>query len=278
LAVQQSLVEMASGLERQIAEQEKASGVGGDAGGHGVGHSGAPAAVTPATLLDFAAAAYGTDHPLPDGWRDLTPSELKKLGLSPADFHLANGMDARLVTDGHGHYVLAYAGSITATDWAQNGLSAYSSAGLANRSGQVESSVDLAKRVSSQVGADHLTLTGHSLGGRDAALASLATGSNAVTFNAAGATDEDILYAQEVGGHHENLAQFAISKATFGISNDWWTDQSHIVNYETSDDPLSFIQQNLPVVSSIARDPLGYTVVVPDYTHFHDLKGFKGKI
>lgn len=56
-------------------------------------------------------------------------------------------------------------------------------------SGQYQLSVNNAKEISNQLGSSELTYVGHSLGGGEASLNSLATNRKAITFNAAGVGD-----------------------------------------------------------------------------------------
>jgi hypothetical protein len=220
------------------------------------------------------------------GWTRVGDPGLRKLGIDPSTLHQGfNGLDATIYTDGRGDYVLAFAGSAgnlltpwdaSSVDWRENYNGAVSGL-LANQSGQTQESVDLAMQLKSAVGAEHLALTGHSLGGRDAAAASVATGAPAVTFNAAGVTDEDLLYANEVAGRHTNLADYVLGKVTGGESLRLQTPQAQISNYVVSDDVLTLAQ-----LSTTARDALGtmHPVLTDTLDPFeaHNLSHFDGKI
>lgn len=286
-AAHHSLVEAAAALDRNIQEQERASGVG--EGGSGGGRT---EEVTPSSLLNFAAAAYGADKALPDGWTDVGVSDLKEMGLESPPYrfevkdghviiHTATGMDARLITDGRGHYVLSFAGTTDLKDWGQNGQTLTSTVTASYLANQAEDAANLAYVLADDLGADNMVLTGHSLGGRNAAVASLAIGAQAVTYNAAGVTSEDIVYAQTLGGHGPSLGSYALSVVSFGQSDKFMVDTSHITNYVTTDDPLTFAQQYVPHVSTFVHDALGNQISVPSFRgplHGHDLESFKGKI
>lgn len=281
---QRSLAEAAAALDRNVQEQERASGV--RAGG------GRIEAVSPSSLLEFAASAYGTDRSLPAGWTDVSVEGLEAMGLTSPPYrfevrdgvviiHTATGMDARLITDGRGHYVLSYAGTTDMNDWSQNGQTLTSTLTASYLASQAEDAANLAYLLADDLGAENMVLTGHSLGGRNAAVASLAIGAQAVTYNAAGVTSEDIVYAQTLGGHGPSLGGYALSVVTFGQSDKFSVDTSHITNYVTTDDPLTFAQQYVPHMSAFVHDALGNQVVVPSFRgplHGHDLDSFEGKI
>lgn len=120
-------------------------------------------------------------------WRRLDASALERAGLSAADLEdPATGLRAALYQDGQGNHVLAFAGSGDLPDWLNN-----LQQGIGLDSAQYRQAVSLAKDAKLAFG-DDLAITGHSLGGGLATAAALATGSPAVTFNAAGLTDRTI--------------------------------------------------------------------------------------
>lgn len=145
-------------------------------------------------------AAYGhADSLPPPGYREVTRQELIRLGLDPNTFSsTATGFGAKLFQADDGSYVLAFRGSDAiekdTMDWVDNYLSAQ---GVVTP--QERQAVALAKAVDRQVGGDGLTFTGVSLGGGLAALASVATDSEAVTFNARGASLNSTQFA--ASGH-----------------------------------------------------------------------------
>ena len=122
-----------------------------------------------------------------NGWTRVPASELPD-GLTMADFENPDGSDMRaaLYTDGHGHYVLAFAG----TDSFDDVLTDVGQ-GLGNGTDQYHHGRVLGEKLSAAYG-DNLVMTGHSLGGGVAAYSALATDSTAVTFNAAGLSDQNM--------------------------------------------------------------------------------------
>ena len=101
-----------------------------------------------------------------------------------------------------------------------------------------------------------------------------------MTYNAAGVTSEDILYAQTLGGHGPSVGEYALSVVTFGHSDQFTVDDRHITNYVTSDDPLTFAQQYAPHLGTVLHDAIGNQVVVPSFNgpHGHDLSSFEGRV
>ena len=89
-------------------------------------------------------------------------------------------------------------------------------------------------------------LTGHSLGGRNAALASVATDARAVTFNAAGVSAGDYLFAATAGGKSVSLLQYAAGTVGAPLA------APHVTNYATKTDPLTIIQ-----IATAAPDAIG---------------------
>ena len=216
-------------------------------------------------MLRLAANAYETSSvDMPPGWAEVTDAELRALGLDPASFHKASGLDATLFQDEHGRYALAFRGSETRgiggiADWAQNLVA------LDGVSEQQKQAVALALQVQ-QASGGHVTFVGHSLGGSLAALSAAATGQSAVTLNASGVSTAALVMATRQGGDpslldHVGIAgDFVINRidiagnllqgqrdammdATFG---------DRITAYNTELDPLTFIQD---VVGPIGLGP-----------------------
>lgn len=202
-------------------------------------------------LVDFARSGASDRTAVSQhGYAALTDSDLRALGIDPRTLHDdRTGFDAKVYRDGLGRVIVSFGG----TEPSQGGDLESDVMGsnhyLLSRQG--EQSVDLALALKNAVGADDLVLTGHSLGGRNAALASVATGSRAVTFNAAGVSAGDHLYATTAGGGSVSLLEYAAGTAGVGLS------APHVTNYATRNDPLTLLQ----VVTS-APDAIGVTYYV----------------
>ena len=148
------------------------------------------------TLAEAAAIA---DHvynakmvgALPGGWQriELTSKELNSLRL---ESHNDNGFKSAIYgrwdaeQGKYTEYVYATAGTdfTSKKDWENN------IAQLDGNSEQYRQSVGNAKALHDYFGDKELTFVGHSLGGGMASANSLATGRNAITFNAAGLSKE----------------------------------------------------------------------------------------
>ena len=116
-------------------------------------------------------------------------------GWTRETLHGKEGFDAVVFTNpSTGEVVVAFRGSEKVLeDWAQNGQNV---GGLPTQ--QALQAVALAQRVASEH-PGKVTFTGHSLGGSLAAVASLSTGLEATTFNAAGVGDGNYAYAVKAG-------------------------------------------------------------------------------
>lgn len=164
---------------------------------------------------DLANAGYGGEAP--PGYSDLTPDELKKLGVTPEMLKdPVNGFQARILKDADGRYVISFAG--TNDGWVDLSKKALTPDALNNAQGAFYTSSQdmnaalLAKALVDSVGADSVTMVGHSLGGRNAAIASVITGAKALTYNSAGISDDDLAYAMTLRGDKFSIADYAGAK------------------------------------------------------------------
>jgi hypothetical protein len=122
-------------------------------------------------------------------WSRLSDQDLLAHGIDPESLHSnATGFQAGIYSNGHGDYVLAFAGTDfkSVADWRAN-----VGQGLGLSTAQYNQARVLAQDARDAFGSN-LAITGHSLGGGLASEASLATGVPAVTFNAAGLSDQTI--------------------------------------------------------------------------------------
>lgn len=215
---------------RQEADQQ-ASASSAHAGGRYEGGR-----VSDRDLIEFARSGTSDQKGISmNGYTALTDRELRDLGIDPAMLHDSRtGFDAKVYRDGAGRIIVAYGGTEPSQlgDLESDGVGANHY--LLSRQG--EQSVELALALKNSVGSDNLIFTGHSLGGRNAALASVAAGSRAVTFNAAGVSAGDHMYATTAGGGSVSLLQY--TAGTVGIP----LSAPHVTNYATSTDPLTIAQ------------------------------------
>ena len=209
-----SLRERNTSLNQQADEQEKASAVNGSLGATaamlakglqvatGLGKTANTAGQDPyngkpregeagrdADYARLAQAAYENGDPIPDGWRKISDDELAELGIDPSELdHTITGMQATIYQNADGKYVLAFRGTELDRELPQDGLSDFYGSGLSSIrvSPQVMNAISLSTKLAKAVGPENLDFTGHSLGGELASVAAIATGGQAVTFNAAG--------------------------------------------------------------------------------------------
>ncbi len=121
-----------------------------------------------------------------EGFSRLSDDALLGFGIDPAGLQdSASGFQAGIYSDER-HFVLAFAGTNDMRDWLSNVRQATGYDDV-----QYNQAVAAAKSAKAVFG-DALVITGHSLGGGLAATAALATGTLAVTFNAAGVSDHTL--------------------------------------------------------------------------------------
>lgn len=188
-------------------------------------------------MFGLADASY-EESGAPKPWHRLTEAELAAYGIDMTDNHEFEASVFR--NPETGEVVVAYRGSETdpkdIEDWNQN----LQNAGDVPTS-QGEQAIDLASQVTEVFGADNVALTGHSLGGSLASIASVATGCEATTFNAEGIGDGNYGAAADAYGD--------------GASAD------NVTNFRTSNDPLTVGQESLSLIP-----PAGAQITIPTET------------
>ena len=276
-----SLRERNTSLNQQADEQEKASAVNGSLGATaamlakalqvatGLGKTANTAGQDPyngkpregeagrdADYARLAQAAYETGDPIPDGWRKVDAEELKKLGIDPSELDNAGtGMQATIYQNADGKYVVAFRGTELGLtlEGVKDVFSDYwggTYTGVV--SPQVLSAIALSTKVAKAVGPENVDFTGHSLGGELASVAAIATGGQAVTFNAAGVS----------------LTSEAIARGScltnFGTQSP--KDGSNVKAYSYALDPLNNVQDGLngtDIVELVAPRAYGERHIIP---------------
>lgn len=200
-----------------------------------------------AKLADAAyyrdASAEELSKQLPEGYRAVSEAELHELGLTWSDFGGDGDFAAILFVDSEGNYVLSYQGSQDLEDWLNNGYGGL----LHECTDQDRAAIHLATKVKSALerqghSTDNMMITGHSLGGRHAQAASIATGLKAYTFNAAGISNDAIDYAKQTA-------------AANGVPDRGLTyDAQNIMNVQYAKCPLMGAQDHFPF---LAAQPFG---------------------
>lgn len=220
------------------------SGSGGSGGASGGAQSDPKHSLTPEQQqaqwkkehAELADASYRGEKGknLPPGWTEVKGDELKKLGLSQELLGMdGDGFNASVFRNAEGKYVLAFAGTDANDwgDWLRNGVGG--ALGLTTDYDIQAANAAIAfKRQLNAAGVpdSDMTLTGHSLGGRLATVASHATGLDAYTFNPAGTSYLSTLYA---------------SKAQ-RVAFDKTPQVGHVDNTIHAYDPLNAVQTFVP--------------------------------
>lgn len=177
----------------------------------------------------------------PQYYRPLTESEISALGIDPSLLNDRNGFTAGLaaVTDEHGDVVqppklvVVMGGSTDGDqytqpvdeDWIEDGI------GAVSVSQQSANAIALATEINNKGYGNSSVYTGHSLGGRLAAVAAMSTGSTAVTFNSAGVSDPTYQQIATMTGTTPDQVRAA--------------SLTQVRSYQTSDDPLTWAQQGM---------------------------------
>lgn len=157
-----------------------------------------PPEPTPMELALMSQAVYSTSPILPDGWREVPPSELAEIGLSQ-DMLSSQTSDFRAAVyardyPGGTSYTVAFRGTTSANDWKAN---------FAQGTGQPTDHYNRALAIGEALitpNGSRVTLTGHSLGGGLASTAALAAELEATTFNAAGLSGNTLDAAARIAG------------------------------------------------------------------------------
>jgi hypothetical protein len=148
------------------------------------------------TLALMASDVYNAKAVPPPGFREATASDLSALRLNPSDLTSANStFMARVYVSGTGadaKYVVAFRGTQGNSDWISNAKQAF---GVT--SDHYQKALAIGDAIA-RSGNQNVTLTGHSLGGGLASATAIASGQDAITFNAAGLSDATIRNANQI--------------------------------------------------------------------------------
>lgn len=170
-------------------------------------------------------------------YQRLTPAEAAALGIDPALLRDdENGFAAAIYYNPEtGQYVVTMAGTDfgTAEDVGEDAI------GGVTVSPQTQNAIALAQAINASPElADNVVYTGHSLGGRLAAIASMTSGNPAVTFNAAGVSPATVAYVAGVNGMTSDQMSAQL-------------DAGQVRSYSTADDPLTNLQERGPTADML---------------------------
>jgi hypothetical protein len=174
-------------------------------------------------ISDYCYKKKDSNAELPEGWKETT----EDINIEKERWENESGFKASLYyNEKEKLYILAFAGTEDLKDWITD---IRQGVGLDDgKKGQYHKAAELADKVQEYTGQKNLIITGHSLGGGLASIASAVTGSKAYTFNAAGL-------------HSKTLKDQKLSENSMG----------HIQAYYSTDDPLNMIQNNRSILGSL---------------------------
>lgn len=132
-------------------------------------------------ISDYCYKKKDSNAELPEGWKEAT----EDINIEKERWENESGFKASLYyNEKENIYILAFAGTENLKDWVTD---IRQGVGLDDgKRGQYRKAVELARKLQHKIKKENLVITGHSLGGGLASIASAVTGSNAYTFNAAG--------------------------------------------------------------------------------------------
>ncbi len=184
---------------------------------------------------DLAAAGWTRLQPEGDHLVDANGNEI---AIDPASLEdKSTGFRAAIYQNQQGQYVVAYAG----TNPKELGdLKADATQAFGMDTKQYNQAIALAKEAEVAFGDGNVVFTGHSLGGGLASAAALATDASAVTFNAAGLSNETLRDL----GLNPNAARDQVA------------DSGQVRRYVVDGDPLTLAQQDVPALPIPGLPPL----------------------
>lgn len=148
------------------------------------------------TLGLLAADVYNAQAAPPPGYRVASAADLRAIGLSASDLSSTKStFAARVYVNGTGadaSYVVAFRGTQGKSDWITNARQAFGAS-----SDHYSKALAIGEKIALS-GNSNVSLTGHSLGGGLASAAAIASGRDAITFNAAGLSDATIRSANQI--------------------------------------------------------------------------------
>ncbi|MFZ1282512.1 MAG: hypothetical protein WAQ75_00135 [Propionicimonas sp.] len=196
------------------------------------------------------------------------PTELKRLGITQ-DMLIdeSSGFKATVFVDPNTHeYVIGFAG----TNFDDSADVITDAVGSQLVTKQDLMAIRLARAIASSPSADNVTYVGHSLGGRLAAVAAIASGAEAVTYDPAGTSDAVV--AQALAARDGSDAAAATQHLAEAGHN--------VTVYRVAHDPLNMAQE-VPLINQLAPPAFGdnrYMVYDSDLAGPDDVSGaFSGE-
>lgn len=209
-------------------------------------------------LIELNQALGDPNAKLPPGYSRATPQQLAEMGITPEVLTDENGYAAEVFTTKDGGVVVAFPGTGAgggelAPDIVEDAV------GGATVSPQTQQVLALSDAIEHSPYADQVVYTGHSLGGRHAAIAALNSGQPAVTYDSAGVSQTTLNYVAQRNGDDP--------AAMVAQAND-----QQIRRYYAGDDPLTAAQERFDQgIAESLPDAIGHPHALSDpYTHTPD--------
>lgn len=178
------------------------------------------------------------------GWNRLQPegdhlvdADGNVINIDPASLESNSGFRAAIYQNDQGQYVVAFAGT-NPKEMGDIKADATQAFGMDTR--QYNQAIALAKEAEVAFGDGNVVFTGHSLGGGLASAAALAVDASAVTFNAAGLSNQTLRDL----GLNPNAARSELA------------DSGQVRRYVVNGDPLTLAQQDIPALPIPFAPPL----------------------
>lgn len=180
---------------------------------------------------ELKAAGWTRLQPAPGENPDhLIDANGNRVNIDPAALEdPSTGFRAAIYQNQQGQYVVAYAGT-DPSELPDIGADATQAFGLETK--QYNQAISLAKKAEVAFGDGNVVFTGHSLGGGLASAGALATDASAVTFNAAGLSNETLRGL----GFNPNAVRDQVA------------DSGQVRRYTVNSDPLTLAQQDIPAI------------------------------
>jgi len=195
----------------------------------------------PADKLDDRRQELAEDFEKDSGWSMASPEQLNDLGIDPLDliidetnFRAQVYIPDPAVFGPNAKAVLIFRGTESGSDWTQANIPQ----GINRDSAYYERAVRLGKKLKKDPPLP-IEIAGHSLGGGLASAASKAADLLATTFNSAGL-------------HKETVERYGVKRANQGSDD-------NITRYRIDGELLTFLQEDIPLVSLFAPDAIGNT-------------------
>lgn len=187
------------------------------------------------TYVRLATYVYGNKNKLllPRGWEIV--NSIPNVRFEDKDTGLKSVLFRRR---GSSEYVYGFAGTRNMKDWGENAKQ------IVGLSKQYNMALENAKRIKEFLSLNHLTFTGHSQGGGEAAMCAYNLGDEAITFNPAGMSSITKVKAHSRHSEHSVINSYIYLSDVLNIAQQL-TNFIPFLNL-TADGEIHYIYDNIP--------------------------------